>query len=55
MNFGKLKNCMDDFVRKYNTLGVDCIVYRDHKILFRYYTGMSDIENNKKWMVMNFT
>ena len=48
MDFTKLKNCMDMFVDKYNTPGVDCMVYRDHKPLFRYYAGHSDIENNKK-------
>ena len=48
MDFTKLKNCMDKFVREYTTPGVDCIVYREHEMLFRYYAGMSDIENNKK-------
>ncbi len=48
MDFTKLKNCMDKFVREYNTPGVDCIVYRNHEMLYRYYAGMSDIENSKK-------
>ncbi len=48
MDFTKLKNCMDELVQKYNTPGVDCMVYKDHEIVFRYFTGMSDIENNKK-------
>lgn len=48
MDFTKLKNCLDKFVQEYNTPGVDCIVYQDHKMLFRYYTGMRDIENNIK-------
>lgn len=48
MDFTKLKNCMDEIVQKYNTPGVDCMVYKDHEIVFRYFTGMSDIENNKK-------
>ena len=48
MDFSKLKNCMENFVQKYNTPGVDCIVYKDHEMVFRYFTGMSDIENNKK-------
>ena len=48
MDFTKLKNCMDEIVQKYNTPGVDCLVYKDHEIVFRYFTGMSDIENNKK-------
>lgn len=48
MNFTGLKNCMDEIVQKYNTPGVDCMVYKDHEIVFRYFTGMSDVENNKK-------
>ncbi len=48
MKFDNLKKCMDKFVEEYNTPGVDCIVYKDHKILFRYFKGMSDIENNRE-------
>jgi len=48
MNFEKLKNCMNELVQEYNTPGVDCMVYKDHEVIFRYFTGMSDIENNKK-------
>lgn len=48
MDFTKLKNCMDKFIAEDNTPGIDCIVYQDHKMLFRYYAGMSDIENSKK-------
>ena len=48
MDFTPLKNCMDKFINEYNVPGVDCIVYKDHKMLFRYFSGMSDIENNKK-------
>ena len=48
MDFTKLKNCMDKFVREYNTPGLDCIVCQEHKMLFRYFAGMRDIENNKK-------
>lgn len=48
MDFSKLKNCMDEIVEKYNTPGVDCIVYRNHEILYRYFTGLSDVESNKK-------
>lgn len=39
---------MDRLVSEYNVPGVDCIVYREHEQLFRYYTGMSDIENGKE-------
>lgn len=46
MNFTNLRNCMDNFVQTYHTPGVDCIVCRDHEVLFRYFTGMRDIENS---------
>lgn len=39
---------MDVIVQKYNAPGVDCIVYKNHEMIFRYFTGMSDIENNRK-------
>ena len=48
MDFRKLKNCMEELVNKYNTPGVDCMVYKEHEEIFRYFTGMRDIENNKK-------
>lgn len=48
MDFTQLKICLDKFINEYHTPGVDCIVYKDHEIIFRYYAGMSDIENNKK-------
>ena len=47
MDFTKLKECMDMFVEKYNTPGVDCVVYKDHEVLYRYYAGLSDLENKK--------
>ena len=46
MNFSELKKCMDKFVSVYNVPGVDCIVYKNHKELFRYFTGKSNKENN---------
>ena len=48
MDFTNLKNYLDVLVNEVKTPGVDCIVYKDHKEVFRYYTGMSDIENGKK-------
>ena len=48
MNFTSLENCMNELVQKYNVPGVDCIVYKDHEMVFRYFTGMSDIENKKE-------
>lgn len=48
MDFTKLKYCLDKIVQEYNTPGVDCIVYKEHEIIFRYFVGLSDIKNNKK-------
>ncbi|MBE7023741.1 MAG: beta-lactamase family protein [Clostridia bacterium] len=48
MNFTKLKNYMDVLLEKYHVPGVDCIVYKEHEMVFRYFAGMSDIENNKR-------
>lgn len=47
MNFTKLKNCLDEILADGNTPSVDCIVYKNHEMIFRYFTGLSDIENNK--------
>ena len=47
MDFTRLKNYMDRLVAEYKVPGVDCIVYKEHEMLFRYFTGKSDIENNK--------
>jgi len=48
MEFSNLKKCMDRILDYYKTPGVDCVVYKDHKMIFRYTAGMDDIENNKK-------
>ena len=48
MNFSNLKKCMDRMLDYYKTPGVDCIVYKDHKMIFRYTAGMNDIELNKE-------
>ena len=47
MDFTRLKNYMDRLVSEYKVPGADCIVYKEHEQIFRYYTGKSDIENNK--------
>lgn len=47
MDFTRLKNYMDRLVSEYNVPGVDCIVYKEHEQVFRYFNGKSDIENNK--------
>ncbi len=48
MDFTNLKNCLDDILNNTATPSVDCIVYKDHKILFRYFAGLSDVENNRE-------
>ncbi len=48
MELFNLKNYMDTLVSKYNVPGLDCIVYKNHEMIFRYYTGMSDLEKGKK-------
>ncbi len=45
MDFTNLKDFLDRAVSEFHSPGVDCIVYKDHKEVFRYYTGMRDIEN----------
>ncbi len=47
MDFTRLKEYMDRLVSEYKVPGVDCIVYKDHEELFRYYTGKRDMEENK--------
>lgn len=47
MDFTKLKNCLDEILADGNTPSVDCIIYKNHEMLFRYFAGLSDIENNK--------
>ncbi|MBR4073400.1 MAG: beta-lactamase family protein [Clostridia bacterium] len=47
MDFTKLKDYMDVLIKDYKTPGVDCVVYKDHEMIFRYFAGVSDIENNK--------
>ncbi len=48
MDFLNLKKCMDRIIDYYKTPGVDCIVYKNHEMIFRYTAGMNDIEKNKK-------
>ncbi len=45
MDFTNLKKFLDKAVSEYHAPGVDCVVYKEHKPIFRYYTGMRDIEN----------
>ena len=45
MDFANLKDFLDRAVSEFHSPGVDCIVYKEHKEVFRYHTGMRDIEN----------
>ncbi|MBE6948093.1 MAG: beta-lactamase family protein [Ruminococcaceae bacterium] len=45
MNFQNLKNCIDALVTERHVPGADCIVYKNHELLFRYFTGVSDLES----------
>lgn len=45
MDFTNLKKFLDKAVNVYLAPGVDCVVYKEHEQVFRYYTGMRDIEN----------
>ena len=61
MDFTKLKDYMDSLVWDQNVPGVDCIVYKEHEIVFRYFTGMRDIENkiaidgNEQYFIFSMT
>lgn len=47
MNFPNLKKCIDMLVTQRHVPGADCIVYKNHEILFRYIAGVSDLETKK--------
>ncbi len=47
MDFTKLTDYLNGIVRDGRAPGVDCIIYKDHEMLFRHFAGMSDIENRK--------
>ncbi len=44
MNFDKLKAVLDDIHENRYTPSVDCLVYLDHKPIFRYMRGVRDVE-----------
>ena len=48
MQFINLKNYLDHLVENENVPSVDCIVCKNHKEIFRYYTGYRDIEKSIK-------
>ena len=46
MDFTILKDCLDRIKKEYKVPGLDCIVYKEHEVLFRYFTGMQDEDKN---------
>lgn len=48
MDFCHLKEALDMIVFEGEAPGVDCSVYVEHKEVFRYFTGMNDVEENIK-------
>lgn len=47
MNFTNLKEYIDKLVSEYKIPGADCIVYKNHEEVFRYFAGKKDLEENK--------
>lgn len=61
MSFGNLKKTLDTIVNDMKTPGVDCIVYKEHKEIFRYFTGKRniekdiDIDGNELYIIFSMT
>ncbi|MBQ3099838.1 MAG: beta-lactamase family protein [Clostridia bacterium] len=45
-DFTGFKACMEDMREEYRIPGFDCVVYKKHKPVFRYFSGLRDVENN---------
>ena len=43
--FQRLRDYMDEAIEKSGLPGIDCIVYQDHKEIFRHVSGYMDVEN----------
>jgi len=48
MNFSRLQAYIDRMVSEYRVPGVDCIVYKEHEMVFRYIAGLRDLETQRK-------
>lgn len=46
MNFERLTSYLDHLVDDINTPSVDCIIYKEHKMIYRHFYGKKDIETN---------
>lgn len=47
MDFTKFRDYLDGVVKDGRAPGVDCIVTKEYDVVFRYFSGMSDIANKK--------
>ena len=47
MNFDKVTAYMDNLEKDYEVHGADCIVMKDHKVVYRHMVGFSDYEMTK--------
>ena len=47
MDFTNLKKFIDKVVNEYHSPIVDCMIYREHEPIFRYFAGVRDIESGK--------
>ncbi len=47
MDFSKLTDYLNHMVDEVNTPSVDCIVYKDHEMIYRHMAGKSDIEADR--------
>ncbi len=47
MKFKNLTEYLDSLVHEKNTPCVDCIVYKNHEMVYRHFAGKSDLEANK--------
>ena len=43
-NFDDLKHFMDTMIPELGVSGIDCIIYQNHRLIFRHASGYSDIE-----------
>lgn len=46
--FARLREFMDEYFAKTGFPGVDCIIYQDHREIFRHTAGYMDVENKIK-------
>ena len=47
-DFTGFRACMDGLLEEYKIPGFDCVVYKKHKPIFRYYAGFRDVEKGIK-------